>query len=252
MQVHFWENPTIEVIQFWLGAMDIDEREMLHTLRGLAIAARKSENFDPATSPFVWPWNILQLKPDMERYEALVYHILYRALPVENKIDNGFLAHVVDLFSKNLNSTPEEDRYSILFQCIEMEVYPSALLLIEKGADLHDSGYDHVVLPKPNNQWHTMTSEFLHTITSRVMLTTERIFRWRGLLVRAGINIAQFVKAAAQEKPLVDRGWNEHTLGELFGLGIEEVEPKVVPQYHSDSDCGCYFGGGYGYHVEVG
>jgi hypothetical protein len=42
----------------------------------------------------------------MEKYEALVYHILYRGLPVENKIDNGFLKHVVDLFYDKLDSIP--------------------------------------------------------------------------------------------------------------------------------------------------
>jgi hypothetical protein len=34
--------------------MDVDERELLHTLRGLAVAARKADNFDPTASPFVW------------------------------------------------------------------------------------------------------------------------------------------------------------------------------------------------------
>src|ERR1700712_719858 len=137
MQVHFWDKPSIDVVRFWLDAMDIDERELWHTLRGLAAAARKVDHFDAITSPFVWLWNLLQLKPDMERYEALVYHILYRALPFETKIDNGFLAYVVNLFSDKLDAIPDKDRYTALFHCIQMELYPSAPLLIEKGADLH-------------------------------------------------------------------------------------------------------------------
>lgn len=106
MQIHFWEKPSIDAVRFWLGVMDIDEM----------------------VSSFVWLWNLLQLKPDIERYEALVYHMSYRALPVENKIDNGFLAYVVDLFCDKLDSIPDEGRYTALFLCIQMELYPSALL----------------------------------------------------------------------------------------------------------------------------
>ncbi|KAE9381098.1 hypothetical protein N431DRAFT_476007 [Stipitochalara longipes BDJ] len=251
MQVHFWEKPTIDVVRFWLDVMNVDERELLHTLRGLATAARKADNFDPTTSPFVWLWNLLQLKPNMERYEALVHHILYRALPVENKIDNGFLAYVLDLFPNNLDSVPDENRNTVLFRCIQMELYPSAFLLIEKGADLHAAGYDHVVLPRPNNHWHTMTSEFLHTITSRSMLTSQRFFKWRELLLQAGINLLEFSMAAAMETPLIAAGWDEHGLMRLLQLDTGSFKPRSVPQYHSDSDCRCYYGGGCGYLVEI-
>lgn len=170
---------------------------------------------------FVWLWNLLQLKPDIERYEALVYHMSYRALPVENKIDNGFLAYVVDLFCDKLDSIPDEGRYTALSLCIQMELYPSALLLTEKGADLHDSGYDHEVLPRSNNHRHTMTSQFLHTIASRSLLTSARFIKWREPLVKAGMNVAKFAKAAAQENPLVDGGWSERALGEVFQLDIK-------------------------------
>jgi hypothetical protein len=82
-----------------------------------------------------------------------------------------------------------------------MELYLSALLLIEKGADLHAAGYEHEVLPRLNSHWHTMTSKVLHTITSRSMLTSERFFALHELLIQAGIDPLEFSKAAAQEKP---------------------------------------------------
>jgi hypothetical protein len=163
MHVHLWDKPSIDVVRFWLDVMDVDVRELLHTLRGLATAARKSDDFEPTTSPFVWLWDLLQLRPSMEKYKTLVYHILYRALPVGNKIYNGFLKYVIGLFYDKLDSIPDKGRCSVLFQCIQMELYPSALLLIEKGADLHAAGYEHEVLPQLKSHWHTMTSKFLHT-----------------------------------------------------------------------------------------
>jgi hypothetical protein len=151
------------------------------------------------------PWNLLQLEAGMERYEALVYHMLYRALPVENKIDNGFLVYVVDLFPNKLESIPDEGKYTVLFLCIQMEVYPSALLLTEKGAYLHASGYDHEVFPRSNNQRHTMPSQPLHTIASRSLLTSARFIKWRELLVKAGINVAKVRKVGRSGKPLGGR-----------------------------------------------
>jgi hypothetical protein len=185
--------------------MDIDERELLYTLRGFAISVRKADTVDRTMSSFVWLWNLLQLKPDIERYEALVYHMLYRALPLENKTDNGFLAYVVDLFPHKLDSIPDEGRYTVLFLCIQMELYPSALLLMEKRADLHASGYDHEVLPRPNNQWHTMTSQLLHTIVSWSLLTSARFIKWLKLLVKAGINVAKVRKGGRSGNPLGGR-----------------------------------------------
>jgi hypothetical protein len=90
MHVHFWDKPSIDVVRFWLDVMDVDVRELLHTLRGLATAARKSDDFEPTTSPFVWLWDLLQLRPSMEKYKSLVYHNLYRALPVGNKFIMAF------------------------------------------------------------------------------------------------------------------------------------------------------------------
>jgi hypothetical protein len=83
-----------------------------------------------------------------------------------------------------------------------MEPYPSVLLLIQKETDLHASGYDHEVLPRPNNQWHTMTSQLLHTIVSRSLLTSARFIKWLKLLVKAGINVAKVRKGGRSGKPL--------------------------------------------------
>lgn len=79
------------------------------------------------------------------------------------------------------------------------------------------------------------------------------------MFVKAGINMAQYSMAAAQEKPLVDAGWDGRTLGNAFQINDEASKGKgkgkwkgsATPQYHSNSDCGCYFGGGCGYLVEV-
>lgn len=180
MHIHFWEKPSIDMVRFWLDVMDIDQRELLHTLRGLVTAARKSGHFDPIPSPFVWLWDLLQLTPDMERYEALIYHILYRALPVETKIDNSFFKYVVDMFDGMPDSVIHEDRYTVLFHSIQMGLQPSAMLLIEKGANLHAAGYDYQSITTEWNQEHTITSKYLHTVTSRSMLTSERFFKWRG------------------------------------------------------------------------
>jgi hypothetical protein len=49
----------------------------------------------------------------------------------------------------------------------------------------------------------------------------------------------------------VDGGWSERALGEVFRLDIKGFTGKPMPQSHSDSDCGCYFGGGCWYLVVV-
>ncbi len=105
----------IALARCWLDVMDVDERELLLTLRVLAVAARKVDHLDPTTSLFVWLGS-LQLKPNMKIYEALVYHILYRALPVENKIDSCFLAYLVGLFFNYLDGIPDERTLLSWFQ----------------------------------------------------------------------------------------------------------------------------------------
>ena len=128
----------------------------------------------------------------MERYEALVYHILYRALLVETKIDNGFFKYVVDRFDGMLDSVPHKDRYTVLSHSIQRGLHPSAILLIEKGANFHAVGYDYpsVITPWNHEHEHTITSKYLHAIASQGMLMSKRFFKWRYLLLQANISLA--------------------------------------------------------------
>jgi hypothetical protein len=90
---------------------------------------RSSEGllFQPDDVSFRLVLDLLALKPDVKGY-TLVYHILYRALPIESKIDNVFVAYVVNLFSGKLDAIPDEETYTVLFHCIQMELHASALL----------------------------------------------------------------------------------------------------------------------------
>jgi hypothetical protein len=146
-----------------------------------------------------------------------------------------------------LDSMPHEDRYTVLFHSVQMGLYPSAPLLIEKGADLHAAGYDYQSFTDPWNQEHTITSKYLHTITSRSMLTSEGFFQWRDLLQQANIDLTEFSKEAAQEDPLSTNGWNDKTLLKLFEL---DLSPKPSPTFHSGSCSRCHYGDSRGYLVE--
>lgn len=224
--------------------MDISYDELLHTLRGLATAARKSKNFDPATSSFVWFNNLIQLKLT----ERLVYRILYNALPLKPNTDNGFLAYLIDKFSGMLDSVTEEGRHTVLFKCVELGLHESAKIFMEKGAGLHTMGCDYYSYTDPWQREYSVTSEYLHSITSRSLLCSERFVGWRDILRMSHINIDGFIKSAVLEEPLINAGWNESSLRTIFEL---DFEAKPQPEFHHNSDCGCSYMSGSGCLVEV-
>lgn len=147
-----------------------------------------------------------------------------------------------------LDSVTEDGRHTVLFKSVELGLYEPAKMLIENGADLHTTGYDYYSYTDPWEREYTMTSAYLHNITSRSLLCSKRISKWRDLLGSSRIDINDFIKIAVLEEPMVNAGWDESSLRHLFGL---EFEPKPQPEYHHGSHCGCSYMSGSGYLVEV-